>query len=51
MSFSLGRSGVQVGFDSRQMVVHGKASGARALGEEDPLLDVGVKGELERDGP
>lgn len=32
-------------------MVHGEAAGAGTFGEQDPLLRVRVKGELERDGP
>jgi hypothetical protein len=32
-------------------MVHGEAASARALGEEDSLLDVRVESELERDSP
>jgi hypothetical protein len=32
------------------VVVDREAAGSGALGEQDPLLDVWVKGELKRDG-
>ena len=47
----LGRSGIEVGPHPGQVVVDREAAGARALGEQDPLLNVRVKGELKGDGP
>jgi hypothetical protein len=47
---SLGRSGIQVGFHSSQVVVDREAASARTLGEKEPLLRVRIEGELERDG-
>jgi hypothetical protein len=51
VSFSFGRSGIQVGFHSSQVVVHGETPGSGALGEKDILLNVRIEGELESDGP
>jgi hypothetical protein len=50
VSFSFGRSGIQVGFHSSQMVIHGEAPGSGALGEKDILLNVRIESDLERDG-
>jgi len=46
---SLARSGLQIGLHPGQVVVHGVAPGAGALGQEDSLFQVRVEGELERD--
>jgi len=50
VSFSFGRSGIQIDLDPCQVVVDREAASARTLGEKDILLNVRIEGELERDG-